>query len=126
MSKEPFILYIDDERPALDLIAQALKLAGYNNVSGAASGAQGLAIMQERKPDLVLLDLMMPQISGLDVYRTMKTDKNLVDVPVIVITARVPDHDRLIIEGLPPVDDYITKPYDVKQLIRSVNNILAK
>jgi DNA-binding response OmpR family regulator len=125
MTTEPFILYIDDERPALDLISQALKLAGLE-MTGVLSGEKGLVLMRERKPDLVLLDLMMPHISGWDIYRAMKSDETLVDVPVIIITARVPGQDRVIIEGLPPVDDYITKPFDVRRLVRSVQDVLAR
>jgi two-component system phosphate regulon response regulator PhoB len=123
MTKEPFIVYIDDERPALELISQALKLVGYE-VTGVISSEQGLALMRGRKPDLLLLDLMMPHVSGWDVYRTMKTDEALADIPVIVITGQVPAHNRVIIEGLPPVDDYITKPFDVKRLIRSIQKFL--
>ncbi|GIK41349.1 MAG: hypothetical protein BroJett011_51820 [Chloroflexota bacterium] len=123
MSQVPFILYIDDERPTLDLVAQALKFAGYP-ITGVASGEQGLALMRERKPDLLLLDLMMPHISGWDVYREMKSEPVLADIPVIIITARVLSQDRVIIEGLPPVDDYITKPFDVKRLIRAIQRIV--
>jgi two-component system phosphate regulon response regulator PhoB len=119
MSQKPFILYIDDERPALELIGQALKLAGYE-ITGLTSGLEGLALMRERKPNLVLLDLMMPHVSGWDVYQAMKTDEALADIPVIIITARVPSQDRILINGLPPVDDYITKPFDVKRLLRSI------
>ena len=123
MIQKPFILYIDDERPALELISQALKLVGYE-ITGVVSGKEGLALMRERKPDLVLLDLMMPHISGWEVYQAMKTDTALADVPVIVITARVPGQDRVLVEGLPPVDDYITKPFDVKRLIRAVQRFV--
>lgn len=124
MPEEPFILCIDDERPTLDLIAQALKLVGYQ-VTGVTSGEQGLALMRRRKPDLLLLDLMMPQLNGWDIYRVMKSDENLANVPVIVITARVPSYNRVIIEDLPPVDDYITKPFDVERLIRSIQSFLS-
>jgi len=123
MSKEPFILYIDDERPTLDLVAQALKLAGYN-ISGVTSGEQGLALMRQRKPDLLLLDLMMPHVTGWDVYRAMKSDEALADVPVIIITARVLTQGLTLIEGLPPVNDYLTKPFDVKRLIRAIQQWL--
>jgi len=118
-----YVLYIEDERPVIDLVREALKLAGYK-VVGATSGRQGLALMRERKPDLLMLDLMMPDINGWDVYREMKKDKNLTDIPVIVVSAKVPEHGKVIIEDLPPVDDYITKPFDVEQLIRSVKNAL--
>jgi CheY-like chemotaxis protein len=124
MTQKPFILYIDDERPTLDLIAQALRLVGLE-VTGVTSGQEGLAHMREHKPDLVLLDLMMPYMSGWDVYQAIKTDEALADVPVIVITARVPREDRIIVEGLPPVNDYITKPFDVKRLIRSVKQFVS-
>jgi CheY-like chemotaxis protein len=123
MIQNHFIVYIDDERPALELISQALKLVGYE-ITGVVSGKEGLALMRERKPDLVLLDLMMPQISGWEVYQAMKMDMGLADVPVIVITARVPNQDRILVKGLPPVDDYITKPFDVKRLIRAVQRFV--
>ena len=123
MSQEPFILYIEDERPTLDLVAQALKFAGYP-ITGVVSGEQGLALMRERKPDLLLLDLMMPHISGWDVYREMKSEPALADIPVIIITAKVLSQDRVLIEGLPPVEDYITKPFDVKRLIRAIQRVV--
>jgi CheY-like chemotaxis protein len=126
MSKEFYIyvLYIEDERPVIDLVREALKTAGYK-VVGATSGRQGLTMMKERKPDLLLLDLMMPDINGWDVYREVKTDKQLADIPVIVVSAKVPDAGNIIIKDLPPVDDYLTKPFDVEDLIRSVNQLLA-
>lgn len=119
MIKTPYVLYIEDERHVLNLVREALKLSGYD-VAGATSGQQGLAIMRERKPDMVLLDLMMPDINGWDVYREMKTDQRLVNIPVIVITAKNPEQDGNIIEDLPPVDDYITKPFDMEHLLNSV------
>ncbi len=125
MEKELYIyvLYIEDERPVIDLVREALKLAGYK-VVGATSGRQGLALMRERKPDLILLDLMMPDINGWDVYREMKTDEGLIDIPVIVVSAKVPEQGKVIIDDLPPVEDYITKPFDVEQLTRAVKNLL--
>jgi DNA-binding response OmpR family regulator len=123
MSKEPFILFIDDERPTLDLVAQALKFAGYT-ITGVTSGEKGLAMMRERKPHLLLLDLMMPTLSGWEVYRIMKSEEALADIPVIIITARVLSRDRVLIEGLPPVDDYVTKPFDVKRLVRAIQQFV--
>ena len=81
--------------------------------------------MRQEKPDLVLLDLMMPETNGWQVYRTMKQDATLMDVPVIVVTSNIPEGDPLIIvEDLPPVEDYITKPFDMWRLVRSVEDIL--
>jgi DNA-binding response OmpR family regulator len=119
-----YVLYIEDERPVIDLVREALKLAGYK-VVGATSGRQGLSLMRERKPDLIMLDLMMPDLNGWDVYREMKKDDILANIPVIVVSAKVPDRGKVIIEDLPPVDDYITKPFDVEQLIRAVKGILS-
>lgn len=122
-SKDPYILYIEDERPMLELVRQSLKLAGYT-VTGAGSGQEGLALMQETKPDLLLLDLMMPGTNGWDVYRAMKADQTLAQVPVIVITAKIPPRDLIIVEGLPPANDYVTKPFDIDSLIRAAQKLL--
>ena len=122
-SKDPFILFIEDERPMLELVRQSVKLAGYT-VTGATSGREGLDLMQQKKPDLLLLDLMMPGINGWDVYRSIKADAILVDVPVIVITAKVPPADLVIVQGLPPAEDYITKPFDIASLIRAIEKLL--
>jgi CheY-like chemotaxis protein len=121
--KDPFILFIEDERPMLELVRQSLKLAGHT-VTGATSGREGLDLMQKKKPDLLLLDLMMPGINGWDVYRTIKADATLADVPVIVITAKVPPADLVIVQGLPPAEDYITKPFDIASLIRAIEKLL--
>lgn len=123
MADNPYILYVEDERPVLELVRQALKMAGHN-ITGVTSGRQAVEVMRQSVPRLVLLDLMMPDFNGWDVYREMKGDDQLSHVPVIVVTARVPDKGRVIIDDLPPVDDYITKPFDVEQLIRSVENFL--
>jgi CheY-like chemotaxis protein len=124
MVTEPLILYIEDERPVFELVRQALRLAGYE-INGAKNGREGLEFMRQQKPDLLLLDLMMPEFNGWDVYREMKNDDALADIPVIVVTAKIPQQGRILIEDFPPVEDYITKPFDVEQLIRSVQNLLA-
>jgi CheY-like chemotaxis protein len=120
MAEEHYILYIEDERPMFELVREALKMSGHN-VIGAMSGREGLDLMRMRKPDLVLLDLMMSGLNGWDVYRAMKSDEVLSDIPVIVVTAKVPRYGGRIIADLPPVEDYITKPFDVERLIRSVD-----
>ena len=123
MAADPLILYIEDERPVLELVRHALKLSGYNIV-GATTGRQGLDLMRREKPAVLLLDLMMPDFNGWDVYREMKRDTELAEIPVIVVTAKVPTRSKIIIDDLPPVDDYITKPFDVEQLVRSVENFV--
>ena len=123
MAQEPLILYIEDERSAFDLVYQALKPLGYKVVR-AASGQRGLAMMRDQKPALLLLDLMMPDLNGWDVYRAVKTDETLADIPVIIITAKASETQPRVIADLPPANDYIVKPFDVEQIIRSVQNLL--
>jgi DNA-binding response OmpR family regulator len=123
MAKETHILYIEDERATFDLVNQALKPLGYRVVR-ASSGQQGLAMMKKQKPDLLLLDLMMPDVNGWDVYRAVKTDETLADIPVIVITARLSENERSVIADLPKADGYIVKPFDVEQVIQTVRNFV--
>jgi len=123
MATDPHILYIEDERPVLELARWAFNLSGYK-LSAATSGQQGLTMMRQRKPDLLLLDLMMRDFNGWDVYREIKNDEQLADIPVIVVTATSLEHSRTIIDDLPPVDGFITKPFDVDRLIRSVERCL--
>ena len=124
MTNKPYILYIEDERRAIALVREVLRPLGYV-VVGATSGQDGLRQLREAKPDLLLLDLMMPHTNGFDVYREMKQDETLVDIPVIVLTARIPKNGNIILSNLPPVDDYITKPFKLERLIRSVKKFLT-
>ena len=124
MTKEPKILYIEDEPFMIEMVDQVLKISGYKyKVTGATSGDQGLAMLRQQQTDLLLLDLTMPDTNGWDIYREMKRDENLANIPVIVISATIPDRGRTIIDELPPVNDYITKPFNVDRLIRSVREV---
>ena len=121
---DTYILYIEDERPVIDLVRAGLSMSGYE-VVGVEIGSEGLRLMRERKPSLLLLDLMMPETNGWQIYEAMKADPALADIPVIVVTSKIPEDDAYtIVEGLPPVDDYITKPFDMWRLVRSVEKIL--
>ena len=122
MTEQSYILYIEDERATIKLVCEILRPSGFH-VVGAMSGEEGLNLMRDRKPDLLLLDLMMPGTSGFDIYRIMKNDRSLSDIPVIIVSAKIPADDYTIIAGLPPVDDYITKPFDLNRLIRSIKKI---
>jgi len=123
MNGNRYILYIEDERAMFELVRQTLKLSGYE-VKPATSGKQGLAMLKKRKPDLLLLDLMMPGVNGWDIYREIKSNKQLLDIPVITLSARPPDNNGYIIEDLPPVDDYLIKPFELSELISSVEKLL--
>jgi two-component system, OmpR family, response regulator VicR len=118
------ILYIEDERAPVDLVQQALKPLGYN-ITRAVSGQQALALMQQQRPNLVLLDLMMPDMNGWDVYRAMKNDETLAQIPVVVITARSSEYERMVIHDLPPAEDYIVKPFDVERVVTIVKKLLT-
>ena len=124
MSKKPYILYIEDEPAMLELTRQALKVSGYS-LSVATSGQQGLSMIRQQKPDVLLLDLMMADFNGWDIYRQLKTDEELSNIPVIVITAKHPTpNSHVIIEDLPPVEAYLTKPFDIDHLLQSVQSYL--
>lgn len=123
MAQGLHILYIEDERSTYDLVSHALKPLGHRVVR-ATSGRQGLNLMKKEKPDLLLLDLMMPDLNGWDVYRAMKTDEHLADIPVIVISARKGEYERMVIADLPPADEYILKPFEVEQIIRAVQKFV--
>jgi two-component system alkaline phosphatase synthesis response regulator PhoP len=124
VKEDSYILYIEDERSMFELVRRALKHFGYE-VTPAMSGRQGMAMLQRRKPDLLLLDLMMPGMNGWDIYRKIKSDEHLANIPVIALSARPPEKEGIIIDDLPPVDDYITKPFELDRLVSSVKNLLS-
>jgi two-component system response regulator VicR len=119
------IVSIEDEEPTSDLLKLVLTKEGFE-VTCAASGIAGLDLITEARPDLVLLDLMMPDIDGWVVYQTMKGDEAMKHIPVIVVTARARSIDKVLGISLAKVDDYITKPFTLDQLVQSVNRVLGK
>lgn len=117
------ILCIEDEAEMIELTRLVLEREGFE-VLGAVGGAKGLASLKEEKPDLVLLDLMMPDMDGWEVYRQMKADKELADIPVIVVTARAQSIDKVLGLQVAKVSDYVTKPFGPKELIESIRRVL--
>ena len=118
------IVCIEDEPEMIDLIRLILRRANYDFV-GAVGGREGLEAVRNYAPDLVLLDLMMPDVDGWEVYRQMKADDDLKDTPVIVITAKAQSIDRVLGLHIAKVDDYITKPFGPQELLDSVASILG-
>ena len=115
------ILIVDDEPQIVEICSDYLKAAGYETVT-ASNGAQGLSLARREKPDLVVLDLMMPEMDGLDVCREIRRESN---VPIIMLTARVEETDKLI--GLElGADDYITKPFSPRELVARVRVVLRR
>jgi len=93
-------------------------------VHGALGGREGLERIAELKPDLVLLDLMMPEMDGWEVYQKMKASEEMRDIPVIVVTAKAQSIDRVLGLHIARVDDYITKPFGPQDLLNSVQRVL--
>jgi two-component system response regulator VicR len=124
MSDKKRILCIEDESEMIDLTRLVLEREGFE-VLGAVGGQQGLELMQQQPPDLVLLDLMMPDMDGWEVYRQMKMDETLANVPVIIVTARAQNIDKVLGLQVAKVDDYVTKPFGPKELLHSINRILS-
>lgn len=118
------ILVVDDEQDLLDLIEYNLKKEGYRVIK-AENGVEALEIAKDQKPDLVLLDIMMPKMDGLEVCRRMRSDVNLHHIPVIFLTAR--GDEKTEVDGLEiGADDYITKPISTVKLISRIKAVLRR
>ncbi len=109
----------------IDLIRLILGRRGFE-VKGANGGLEGLEMIRKEKPDLVLLDLMMPDMDGWEVYQQMKADEATRDIPVIVVTAKAQSIDKVLGLHIAKVDDYIAKPFSPQELLASIDNVLAK
>jgi two-component system phosphate regulon response regulator PhoB len=118
------ILIVEDEQDIADLIGFNLQRAGYE-VLKAHDGIEGTDIAKRERPDLIVLDLMLPGRDGYGVFRELKRDPRTVDIPVIMLTARAQTEDR--IQGLEAgADDYLTKPFSPKELMLRVQAILKR
>lgn len=125
MANKRRILCIEDEPEMIDLIRLILERKGFE-VLGAVGGQEGLDAVRREKPDLVLLDLMMPDMDGWEVYRQMKADKELQAIPVVVVTAKAQSIDKVLGLHIAKVDDYVTKPFGPGDLVESVDRVLKK
>lgn len=119
------ILCIEDEPEMIDLIRLILGRRGFE-VLGAAGGTAGLKEVREQLPDLVLLDLMMPDMDGWEVYQQMKADDSTRNIPVIVVTAKAQSIDKVLGLHIAKVDDYIAKPFSPQDLLNSVEKVLSQ
>jgi DNA-binding response OmpR family regulator len=119
------ILCIEDESQMIDLIRLILEHEGYE-VIGAHGGQAGLERMREDRPDLILLDLMMPEMDGGDVFHRMKEEVELRNIPVIVVTAKAAPIDQVLWINVAKVDDYVTKPFGPRELVQSVEKVLSQ
>ncbi|WP_432798908.1 response regulator [Poriferisphaera sp. WC338] len=118
------ILLVEDEQDLLELLRYNLNREGFNTVT-AATGEDGLKQVRLAKPDLILLDLMLPAMDGLEVCRTLKSREHTADIPVIMLTARGEESD--IVRGLElGADDYITKPFSPRILMARIKAVLRR
>ncbi len=118
------VVCIEDEPEMIDLVRLILGRKGFE-VIGADGGIEGLEIVKKEKPDLVLLDLMMPDMDGWEVYQQIKADPELRDIPIVVVTAKAQSIDKVLGLHIAKVDDYITKPFGPQELLESVEKILG-
>jgi two-component system, OmpR family, alkaline phosphatase synthesis response regulator PhoP len=118
------ILVVDDERDLLDLIEYNLKKEGFK-VLKAENGEEGISKAKEHKPDLILLDIMMPKMDGLEAVEIMRKDDDLKKTPIIFLTAR--SDEKTEIDGLNKGgDDYITKPISTTKLVSRIKAVLRR
>ena len=117
------VLCIDDEPGVIELISLILRSQNIQ-VDGASSGKEGLEAIRRNPPDAVLLDIMMPVMDGWEVYKQMRSDDNLKNIPVIIVTARNSSFEEVIARERAGVDDYITKPFVPNQVRESLRRVL--
>lgn len=116
------VLIVEDERAMAVALRDGFALEGYE-VLAAPDGLQGLAMAEERLPDIIILDVMLPKLSGLDVCRSLRSQGN--QIPIIMLTARGQEVDRIL--GLKlGADDYVTKPFSLLELVTRVEAVLRR
>jgi CheY-like chemotaxis protein len=124
LMSEKTVLCIDDMPEFITLITMVLKRLGIK-VIGAEDGLDGITKVRQMKPDLVLLDLMMPRMNGWEVYWQMQADNDLRDIPIIIVSVRSELMDRKLALESAKADGYITKPFAIQDLLLNVQRVLS-
>lgn len=124
MKKKRKILIIDDEEDFCYFVKANLLLLGNYKVITATSGEKGLKASIKHKPDIILLDIMMPEIDGFEVLKKLKGEKKTIHIPIIMITAKNEDESKIKAAGL-YCEDYIVKPVEMEILNSKIDNILS-
>jgi two-component system phosphate regulon response regulator PhoB len=118
------ILVVDDEPDALEVLGFKLREAGYTPIF-AKDGTRAIAIARDERPDLIVLDLMLPEVDGLEVCKILRRDASTSSIPVIMLTARAAEMDRVL--GLElGADDYVTKPFSPRELVIRIRKQLTR
>ena len=124
MQQKKKILIVDDEKDLVSLVSLHMRISGYE-VLVACDGEKALAIAREEKPDLIILDLMLPKMDGWEVCKRLRKESRIGDIPVIMLTARSETGDKL--KGFEcGADDYVTKPFSPRELVARVKRVLAR
>ncbi len=118
------ILIVEDEPKNLKLVRDLLQVSGYKTIE-ATDGKQGIELAKARKPDLILMDIMMPKMDGLEAARILKADAITRNIPVVALTSYVMkgDKERILQAGC---DGYIAKPIDIQELLEKVGEYLSR
>lgn len=119
------VVCVEDEPEMIDLIRLILGRKGYE-VVGAHGGVRAMDVILEHKPDVILLDLMMPDMDGWEVYQKLKAADETNHIPVIVVTAKAQSIDKVLGLHIAKVDDYISKPFSPQELLDSIDQVLAR
>lgn len=121
---EQKILIVDDEAPIRDMIRVALELGGFECLE-ADSAISAMPIIVDHKPDLILLDWMMPEVSGIELLRRLRRDDATVEIPVILLTAKIEEQNT--VQGLEAgADDYVTKPFSARELMARIKAVIRR
>jgi DNA-binding response OmpR family regulator len=118
------ILIVDDEPDILETLKFLIESEGFQSIT-AMDGEDALKKAKETNPDLIILDVMLPKINGYKVCRLLKFDNKYKHIPILMVTARSQEEDKVIGEET-GADEYITKPFDIEELIEKVNNYINK
>ncbi len=123
-ARKSTIMVVDDNPDIVTIVKTLLEVKGYK-VQSAYSGQEALNLLAKQKPDLIILDIMMPQMDGLEVLTSLKGDSNTRPIPVILLTAKQPD--EAILGGYDIwADSYITKPFTNPQLLNVINRLIGE
>lgn len=118
------VIYFEDDNDMVELVRIILGREGYQ-INGVAEGQAGIKAVQQEIPDVVLLDLMLPDMDGWEIYQQLKHDDSTADIPVIVITAKAQSIDKVLGLEIAKVDDYISKPFTPQELIERVDKVIT-
>lgn len=118
------ILIVDDEPDLVETLRFPLEMEGYQ-VLVADNGEMGLNLARKERPDLIILDLMLPKLDGYKVCRLLKFDERFKEIPVLMVTAKTQEKDRLLGKET-GADEYVTKPFDIEQLLEKVKAYLGR